>query len=194
MSEFEAVIKLAKVEPPKCVRNSLCHIESQVSPSLECDPNYNYRRIDGKCNNLVNTNWGASFHCQNRLLPPDYRDGVSEPRVAVDDSPLPNPRLITTTFMPSVKQMDLYRSSLHMIWGQFIAHDAFKTLQYWSLAINCCPNSSVHRECFPMTDIPRDELSIAFNQTCLNFVRSISCHTCSLGIRNSYLIILQQIY
>ena len=156
-----------------------CDIESDVSPVVKCDTHYKYRREDGKCNNLMNTNWGSSYHCQRRLLPPDYRDGISQPRAAADGSELPNDRLLSSHLMPDVKRVDSERTNLHMSWGQYIVHDTFKTLQYWGFGINCC--GLTHEECFETRDFPQDIFTRGFNQTCLNFVRSLGCNTCSLG-------------
>lgn len=184
MSEFERVIDLPSVESPKCVKGRYCDIDNDISPDIKCDPNYKYSRIDGKCNNLIHTNWGSRVNCQRRLLPPDYADGVSQLRVAADGSPLPNPRFMSTSVLYDEAVKDLKLTSLHMIWGQFIAHDTYKTPQYFGLALRCCPTSGqsfVHRECAAITDIPREQLSIAFNQTCMSFARSIGCHACSIG-------------
>ena len=185
LNKYETELQLPTIETPEDFwsKNKFCDLESDVSPLFKCDHKYKYRREDGKCNNLVKTNWGSSFHCQRRLLPPDYADGVSAPRVASDGSALPNPRLITKVLMPDIKEYDSKRSSMHMSWGQFVAHDILKTPQYWGFAMNCCPvdKSSLHEECIPIDDIPRDELAKAYNQSCINFVRSIACNTCSLG-------------
>lgn len=41
----------------------------------ECD-NTAYRRIDGQCNNVHNIEWGASYAPFQRILAPDYADGM----------------------------------------------------------------------------------------------------------------------
>ena len=163
--------------------NRYCDLERSVSPHLNCDPKAKYRSVDGKCNNLLKTNWGSSFRCNRRLLPPDYADGVSQPRVAGNGQPLPNPRLLTKSLMPDMKNFDPILSSLHMSWGQFVVHDVIKTLQYFGLALDCCPQnrSFIHEECLTIDNIPTDELSIAYKQNCIGVVRSIACNTCSLG-------------
>ncbi|CAG2114715.1 unnamed protein product, partial [Medioppia subpectinata] len=162
-----------------------CDIEKSDSDYISCNPNYKYRRIDGKCNNPLHSNWGSSFHCHRRLLPPDYADGIEIPRKASDGSELPNPRLLTQVLMPDLPLDDPKRTSMHMIFGQFIVHDTFKTLQYLGLAINCCTRGSqVHPECIPIDNIPTDTLTARFNQRCINSVRSTACNTCSLGPRN----------
>ena len=141
--------------------------------------------MNGRCNNLAFPNWGSSFHCHRRLLPPDYADAINQPRVSVDGQPLPSPRTITTFLMPDIMAADPNLSGLNMAWGQFMVHDTYRTIQNLGLAINCCliPNATVHPECVPITNFPQDEATAAFNnQQCINTVRSIACNTCSLGM------------
>lgn len=87
---------------PKQLRDGLSLISMRGTPyeqyclqKPECDPNYPYRTIDGSCNNLRNPSWGQSMTQFNRLLPPEYSDGISEFRVSVNGQPLPPPRIIS---------------------------------------------------------------------------------------------------
>ena len=41
---------------------------------------HKYRTLDGTCNNLRHTMWGASLTPLNRLLPPSYENGFNTPR------------------------------------------------------------------------------------------------------------------
>ena len=181
LSKEESVLILPFLRIPEGFSDKykFCDIESEISTIVRCDPNYRYRREDGKCNNLKNTNWGSSYHCQRRLLPPDYRDGISQPRAAADGSELPNPRLLTNNLMPDVKHLDFKRTILHMSWGQYLVHDTFKTIQYWGTGFSCC--NLAHEECAETRDIPQDVFTRAYNQTCFNLLRSMRCNTCSLG-------------
>ena len=156
-----------------------------MSPIVKCEPHYPYRREDGKCNNLKNTNWGSSYHCERRLLPPDFADGISAPRVAADGSELPDARLISLFLMPDMNRIDLKRSNLHMIWGQYLVYDTFKTIQLLGNGIDCCnlgTNNLTHEECRTSTMFPQDVNTRAFNQNCFGLVRSQGCNTCSLGL------------
>ena len=50
---------------------------------MECKDFVSVRRLDGKCNNLMNTtstNWGASAIAMRRMAPTAYDDGHHTPR------------------------------------------------------------------------------------------------------------------
>ena len=163
------------------IKNKFCDLESDVSPVIECDHKYKYRREDGKCNNLVKTNWGSSYHCLRRLLPPDYADGVSAPRVARDGSALPNPGIVSEVLLQDIHHdHDNDSTLLKLIWMQFISQDTFKTKEYLDGAVQCCERNDKfrHPECYS-----NDRFSGVYNQTCNHFVRQIGCRTCSLGKR-----------
>ena len=126
--------------------------------------------------------WGKSFTCHRRLLPPDYADGISVPRIAYDGGKLPNAREISSILFPDIHVMDHKLTSMVMSFGQFVIHDITRTLPT-SNDIKCCPSKQAkHPECFAI-DITRydDVLMKAYNQTCINMVRSITCNPCSLG-------------
>ncbi|CAG2168133.1 unnamed protein product, partial [Oppiella nova] len=162
-------------------------MNGQPQRDIQCDAKYKYRLMNGRCNNLRNTNWGSSFHCHRRLLPPDFADGINIPRAGTQGQVLPSPRLLTEFIMPDIPVPDKKRTGMNMMWGQFMVHDSFRTIQNLGLAINCCliPNVTVHPECAPITNFPQDEATQAFNkQQCINTVRSASCNTCSLGPRD----------
>ena len=56
-----------------------------------------HRTVDGSCNNLDNSHWGAARNCHHRFLTPDYADGISASRVSSGGFPLPNTRLVSST-------------------------------------------------------------------------------------------------
>ncbi|KAI2802967.1 hypothetical protein BLOT_007090 [Blomia tropicalis] len=129
-----------------------------------------YRTMDGSCNNLQRPLWGKSNTAFERLLPPEYNDGLHEPRQNV-----PEPRY----------------TLMLMQWGQFMDHDltlAASTRAANGQGIVCCDgnqNPIDHHACFPIA-IPRDDRFYSrFNQRCMHFVRnSPSPRTgCSLGHR-----------
>ena len=183
-----------------------CDLEDP-NASIDCDFSSSYSRIDGKCNNPTHNNLGSSFHCHRRLLPPDYSDGIYDPRVGFDQRPLPSPRLITQLLMPDLDVIDFQLNAMHIFWGQMLVHDTFRTIQYFGLAIACCylinppepypphippdmlQNRAVlrdsppvlHPECQPIVNFPANLYTEMYNQRCVNFVRSTNCNTCSLG-------------
>lgn len=52
-----------------------------------------YRTFDGSCNRVLNL--GSAFTPYRRGLPPDYADGISEPRKAKDGTLLPSAREVS---------------------------------------------------------------------------------------------------
>lgn len=68
----------------------------------KCSSGYSYRTFDGTCNNLKRPLEGRPLHCMLRLLPPDYKDGISEFRTSADGSALPNARILSTHLLGDV--------------------------------------------------------------------------------------------
>lgn len=56
----------------KRLKNS--HPKCNMEP-ISCEEHFKYRRIDGRCNNIINEQWGSSFQPFARLVPADYSDG-----------------------------------------------------------------------------------------------------------------------
>ncbi|CAG2103066.1 unnamed protein product, partial [Medioppia subpectinata] len=193
LSKYDTVMNLPGLQAQGVVdtdNDHYCDLQYSQSPGIRCNPSYKYRRFDGKCNNERQTNWGAAFHTMRRLLPPAFADGVNaERRRAIDGrQPLPNERFISNQLSatrPQIDQKDkLVRSSTHMIWGQMIAHDTIKALQYFGGALPCCPPSQ-HPECPSVyTPVPSDQLLLVYNQTCIAYSRSVAGNTCRLGARD----------
>lgn len=89
---------------------------------IVCDPNFPYRHADGRCNNLQHPTWGKSNTCFARLLPADYSDGQSAPRISVTGHPLPNPRILSAIVHRDFNYPATYTHFV-MQYGQFFAHD-----------------------------------------------------------------------
>lgn len=89
---------------------------------INCDPNFPYRHADGRCNNLQHPTWGKANTCFARLLPPDYSDGQSAPRISVTGHPLPNPRILSAIVHRDFNYPATYTHFV-MQYGQFFAHD-----------------------------------------------------------------------
>lgn len=101
-------------------------LEDTCRPQPDCNYLFNtkYRTIDGSCNNLRVPTWGMSRTVFQRILTPDYNDGVYEPRFrGTDGSFLPSPRLISTQLITTdeIPREDV--SLMLMVFGQFVDHD-----------------------------------------------------------------------
>jgi peroxidase len=160
---------------------------------LQCSNAYKhkYRSIDGSCNNLKHPYWGKSYVCHIRLLPPDYADGVSAPRVAYNGKPLPSSRLLSN-MVTSDKPFQSFYTHIKMAFGQFVNHDITNTPVHGSYAMSssysgptdCCKNRK-QKHCYPI-DIPPSPYDYQYrkyNNTCQNFVRSAPCPLCEIGPR-----------
>ena len=105
---------------------------NSVARSSSCQPSApadQFRRLDGRCNNLANTSWGAAGIAMRRLASPSYADGVTTPR----NSPtLPNPREISNTLHSTSGPGPLTNKGfthMAMQFGQFLDHDITLTPQ-----------------------------------------------------------------
>ncbi|KAH9420346.1 hypothetical protein DERP_013794, partial [Dermatophagoides pteronyssinus] len=177
LNKMDVITKLPKIN----VRRISSHYEMSTCSQEErivCEPKAKFRSIDGSCNNLKYKTWGKSFTCHRRLLPPNYADGVAEPRIAYDGGKLPNARDISSQLLPDVDVQDHKLTSMTMAFGQFIIHDIARTLPLAN-DIRCCPSKSAkHPECFAIDIIRSDDILVKyFNQTCINFCSFNSTHT-----------------
>ncbi|CAH0405563.1 unnamed protein product [Chilo suppressalis] len=151
-------------------------------------PSSKYRTQDGSCNNLEHPYlWGVSRTPFRRVLPPDYGDGISSPRTAVDGSSLPSARDVSVTVHRPSYPHDTSFTVMLAVWGQFIDHDITATALSKgenSSALSCCdPNLPPHPECFPVRLDAEDPFYQEYNVTCMEFVRSAPCPTCYFGPR-----------
>ncbi|XP_063610264.1 chorion peroxidase-like, partial [Penaeus indicus] len=117
---------------------------------------------------------------------------VSEFRRARSGEALPSPRTITTEICLDRNVESASMSMLHMTLGQFLDHDLdFSPVAKGEggKALPCCPDvlgddlSLMHPECAPIGIPKNDPFYTAFNQTCMEFVRSVADSGCELGPR-----------
>ncbi|GIY55989.1 chorion peroxidase [Caerostris darwini] len=152
----------------------------------QCDPYAKYRTADGTCNNLMNPSWGASGVCFRRLLPPSYV-GNSGFRQSVLGGPLPQPRYLSVNIHNNLNRPTNYVNHMYMFFGQLLDHDISQapiSTTVDNQAIQCCPPSeNSHPQCAPIIISPNDYFYSQFGTTCMNFVRSAVCPTCTLGAR-----------
>jgi hypothetical protein len=94
---------------------------SNVSADPECDPNYEYRSIDGTCNNLTNPLYGSVGVELLRQAPANYTEVDSPP----SDDLRPSARVISNEL--AAQSGDILNeegaSDFVWQWGQFLDHD-----------------------------------------------------------------------
>jgi len=158
--------------------------------SRGCIKNAKYRTIDGSCNNEEKTSWGRSNTALQRLLPPEYEDGIEAPR----STGLPSAREVSTATISSQNKENNKYTLMLMQWGQFVDHDITHTPVVKGTeesGILCCKDGEIikkgdrNRECFPI-DIPEnDNVFSRFGQKCMEFVRSMPAprEGCNFGPR-----------
>lgn len=100
---------------PNCTQNMCFHLK--------------YRSIDGTCNNLEHSSWGASLIGFRRLVKPIYENGFSTPigwnrEKKYFGYKKPSARLVSTEVI-STKEITQDDKITHMVmqWGQFLDHD-----------------------------------------------------------------------
>lgn len=139
-----------------------------------------YRTIDGSCNNLQHSYWGASHTPFRRLLKPIYENGFSQP-VGWDKNrkyngfPLPSARSVSLTLIrtENITQDD---EITHMVmqWGQFLDHDLdhaipSTTAESWE-GVDCKKTCKATPPCFPM-EVDHDDPRVK-SRRCMDFIRS----------------------
>ncbi|KAK3867852.1 hypothetical protein Pcinc_026722, partial [Petrolisthes cinctipes] len=175
-------------------RTAVSTVCPRFTSPMQCTPG-KYRRIDGLCNNLYSPTWGATRAVFTRFLPPDYIDGVSAPRLALDGSPLPNARLVSSIIHRDDGFHDHAATLFIVAWGQLMDHDF--TLTAMPLDPNnrnellqCChlPPDLKDPNCFEIDIAPDDPFYRLFRFTCLDFTRAFPGvqQNCKLGPRTAF--------
>ena len=152
-----------------------------------------YRTIDGTCNNLQHSMWGASLTPFKRLLSPVYENGYNTPVGWQDTEGRPSARLVSTELVSS-KEVSEDEKFTHMLmqWGQFLDHDidfivsSLSTLRF-SDGLDCTKNYGFcdnQPPCFPIA-IPDNDKRINNNgHKCLPFTRSSA--VCGTGMTSVF--------
>jgi len=124
------------------------------SAPAECEASARYRTLDGTCNNVNYPTWGAENNEYIRNLPPTVEDQLtsssSYSKEYTKGYPYkPNAKLISLDFFKSYPSRSVW-SNLLVTYGQMIAHDLVKSLNYNSKDIPCDCYQSKHeryRDC-----------------------------------------------
>jgi len=148
-----------------------------------------YRTADGTCNNLREPAWGKSKTALNRLLLPEYADGVQSPRVGVSGRDLPSARLVSTRLARDLDNPDSTYTVMVMPFGQFVDHDLDHAPIIKSSDgqdIDCCSPSSQAGDfasiCYPIR-VPADDPFFRGEKSCINLVRSTPAPALDCSIR-----------
>lgn len=187
--DLTELIDLRSAQSMAALRRDECYEE--LKP---CDHTSPFRTLSGWCNNLKSPELGNSLKLHDRLLPPQYEDGISVPRKkGKSGKNLPSPRLISTSMHFDIPSPHSRYALITMQWGQFLDHDLTLTPQYMGpegsiLDCKACDSGkTVHPECYPIPIPKNDPYFPSVNAStgrrqCLHFVRSINGQT-KLGHR-----------
>ncbi|XP_074040199.1 peroxidase [Leptinotarsa decemlineata] len=143
-----------------------------------------YRSYDGSCNNLKNPVLGTPNTPYNRLLPANYEDRISNPRLAKSGRDLPLARSVSLLLYPDIPVEDPLFTLLAMQFGQIVTHDMSMTAgvpQTEHYKARCCsPDgqllelANVPEHCFPII-LPFNDPYHSRNGTrCMSFDRTIT--------------------
>lgn len=134
-----------------------------------------YRTLDGSCNNLNHSLWGAAGTPYGRLVPAWYGDGISSPAKSITGEELPGSRLISTKLFDHKNVSSPNHTIVMMQFGQFVAHD----MALGGAAINpsCCEKGKITSNkphCFSIL-IPNDDPVRSLEGIeCMSFQRTLT--------------------
>ncbi|VDM26750.1 unnamed protein product, partial [Toxocara canis] len=156
----------------------------------EC-PSSKFRTIDGTCNNVKRPSWGANYAPMQRLIKPAYSDGISDIRVSVvDESPLPNVRLLSNSLFGESDQKPLKVNMLVTHWAHFVYTDMVHigSVQLSQggrhIPLPCCSSEPLHPECLPVI-VDADDPRYGGFLNCMPYARTTLAprQFCALGPR-----------
>lgn len=160
--------------------------------NITCNPYQMYRTYNGSCNNLkYPAIYGVAYSPFRRVLPPDYADGISQPRKGKSGENLPSARTVSVVVHRPYYKDDPKFTVMLAVWGQFLDHDLTATALSQGAngrPISCCDENgnvreNTHPECFPVHLDSADPYYKDYNVTCMEFVRAAPAPTCRLGPR-----------
>ncbi|XP_015916569.2 peroxidase-like [Parasteatoda tepidariorum] len=142
---------------------------------VKCELN-RYRTLTGMCNNLEHPSWGSARSSMIRYLPPEYADGIAEPKRSVDGGELPNPRVVSFMMHHDVSEHHSHINILLVFWGQMTDHDltlAAQTVDEKKDDVECCkyPPEHQHPNCMTIRIPTDDPFYKYFKRQCLDFAR-----------------------
>ncbi|KAM3718694.1 Heme peroxidase [Dirofilaria immitis] len=151
-----------------------------------------YRTIDGTCNNIVQSNWGAIGMPMQRIIEPFYADGVDELRASiVDGSELPNVRYLSNLFFVKKYLPKLQVNMLVAFWAHFVYTDLVhvESIQLLNdeeqIPLSCCTlKIEQSSECKSIV-IPKNNPDFNDFLNCIPYMRTAPAprSKCELGPR-----------
>ena len=156
-----------------------CVVNELSKPCPETCSSQRYRNIDGSCNNLRNSSWGASNMPQRRLLDPIYQDGIGQPVQNSNGFELPMVRRVSNRLGGESNLFagrDEEYNHILTVWGQYIDHDMDLTPQSKAITsfqgnTRCETTCANANPCFPI-QLPLTDPKRADGRACLPFFRS----------------------
>ena len=169
------------------VKEDLQAVGGEVCSSFPFSCSFStFRSPDGSCNNLVEPRYGMRDTALNRILLPEYSNGVDTPRRSVSGSDLPSPRLLSTSLASDLRNEDQRHSYITMTFGQFIDHDITHSPILKSgdnQDIDCCRSgAALDTFCAPI-EIPRNDPFFRGSKSCMNLVRSVPAPPLDCSVR-----------
>merc|ERR1719264_1774201 len=122
----------------------------------------------------------------NRIMVPEYSNGVDELRRSVTGAPLPSARLLSTKLATDLRNTDQKHTYITMTFGQFVDHDLTHSpimKREDNRDIDCCRSGgATDAFCAPI-DIPASDPFFRGRSTCMNLVRSVPAPDLDCGVR-----------
>ena len=152
--------------------------------SIRCSDS-RYRTADGSCNNLSERRYGMADTSLNRIVLPEYSDGVSAPRRSVTGADLPSARLLSSRLATDLDNIDQKHTYITMTFGQFVDHDITHSPIMTTESgqdIDCCRSGGNTDDFCAPINIPSSDP--VFGRTrCMNLVRSVPAPPLDCSIR-----------
>jgi len=173
--------------PSVASRQSIESTGQSCSSSERCSAR-RYRTADGSCNNLREARYGKADTALNRILLPEYANGIDIPRRSTNGGSLPSARVVSTSLAKDFSNQDARYTYLVMVFGQFVDHDITHSpilKNGNNQDIDCCSSSAginFQSFCDPIF-VPGNDPFFRGSKTCMNLVRSTPAPALDCSVR-----------
>uniref|UniRef100_A0AC35U402 Peroxidasin n=1 Tax=Rhabditophanes sp. KR3021 TaxID=114890 RepID=A0AC35U402_9BILA len=182
----EDVAKIISTTQHRAFTGERVNLGSPCIPKwYPCNINSKFRTITGWCNNIKRPHYGMAFGAMVRLLPPQYENGIDQPRIkAINGMNLYSPRIVSNIINEGHPPTDNDGfSHVASLFGQFIAHDIthapIETNKTGGILVcsKCDSHQKVSPNCLPI-EIPLDDpyyppFVKGSERRCLPYTRSL---------------------